>query len=311
MKLGLITVPTDTALSFARDMGIQTVQLPIGAGTPLDIVAMSSDERSGVMDLLAKYGLGLSAFGFFDNLLDQDTKTQHAAVDYAVAAVDAAAEMGAPILSVFGGRDKSLAVSENIPKFKEAFSMIVGAAEKAGVKIAMENCAMIDRHLQMHVNMACSPELWDKLFEAVPSDKLGLEYDPSHFIGLHIDYLAAFSDFSDKVFHIHGKDMEILPEKLGRSGVFGTFSTIPGEFASGCDRFRAPGWGAVDWRKLMTLVIEAGYNGSITIENEDPIFSNPFEPKVAVNGYTVAEHFGTQNEAIRQSCEFLRPLMPL
>lgn len=311
MKLGAITVASDEALALTRELEFATVQIPVGAGTPLDVVSMTTDERAALKARVQSYGLGISSLGFFDNLLDEDESVAQAAVDYTIGAIEAAPELGSPIVSVFAGRDKSLSISQNIPKFKETFDTLTAAAERVGVKIAIENCPMIDRHLQMPVNLAYSPELWGKLFEAVPSNSLGLEYDPSHFIGLHIDYLRAFEDFSDRVFHFHAKDMEVLPEVLGRSGVFGSYSVTPGEFGAGYDRFRAPGWGVVDWRKLLSLVISSGYDGSITVENEDPVFSEPFKPKVAVNGYTVAEHFGTQREALRQARDFLRSLVPL
>ena len=37
-------------------------------------------------------------------------------------------------------------------------------------------------------------------------------------------------------------------------------------------RYRIPGMGQLDWRAIISALVEIGYQGAIDIENEDPVF---------------------------------------
>ena len=47
----------------------------------------------------------------------------------------------------------------------------------------------------------------------------GLNFDPSHYVWQGLDYLKTVYDFSDRIFHIHFKDIKLYPEKLAECGV--------------------------------------------------------------------------------------------
>ena len=68
---------------------------------------------------------------------------------------------------------------------------------------------MIEPKTNHCTNLAFSPEVWERMFELVPSSALGLEMDPSHMVWLGIDYLQAIRDFGDRIYHAHAKDTEI------------------------------------------------------------------------------------------------------
>jgi sugar phosphate isomerase/epimerase len=38
-------------------------------------------------------------------------------------------------------------------------------------------------------------------------------------------------------------------------------------------RFRVPGWGDLDWRRVLSALQMAGYRGVLSIEHEDPTMS--------------------------------------
>jgi sugar phosphate isomerase/epimerase len=38
-------------------------------------------------------------------------------------------------------------------------------------------------------------------------------------------------------------------------------------------RFRVPGWGQVDWRRVMTALVSVGYDYVLSFEHEDPVMS--------------------------------------
>ena len=57
------------------------------------------------------------------------------------------------------------------------------------------------------------------MFDLIPSDNLGINYDPSHFVWQHIDYIRPLYEFRDKIFHVHYKDIKLYKDKLSDVGV--------------------------------------------------------------------------------------------
>ena len=68
-------------------------------------------------------------------------------------------------------------------------------------------------------------------------------------------------------------------------------------------RFRVPGYGSVDWKGFFSVLAEAGYQGAMNIENEDPFY----EPSYDQQG-NFTENF---KRGFRQAHEFLRTLAPV
>ena len=93
---------------------------------------------------------------------------------------------------------------------------IIKYTEMRGVKIAIENCPMLFGREQWPggQNLMTTPEIWKRIFEILPSDHLGINYDPSHFVWQMMDYIQPIYDFKDKIFHVHYKDIKLYPEKL-------------------------------------------------------------------------------------------------
>jgi len=48
-----------------------------------------------------------------------------------------------------------------------------------------------------------------------------------------------------------------------------------GFFGKGSWRYRIPGFGRVDWPAFISTLKEVGYDGAVTVENEDPVFRGP------------------------------------
>ena len=51
-------------------------------------------------------------------------------------------------------------------------------------------------------NLAHSPAIWRRMFEAIPSKHFGLNYDPSHLIWQMMDYVKPIFEFRDRIFHV-------------------------------------------------------------------------------------------------------------
>ncbi|MDR1587911.1 MAG: sugar phosphate isomerase/epimerase [Treponema sp.] len=129
-------------------------------------------------------------------------------------------------------------------------------SESAGTKICLETCPVMG-------NIAISPYLIEILFDRIPDKRLGLCYDPSHLVWEMMDPYDPILQFRDRIYHVHGKDTEINRERLNKTGILSDFSWW---------RYRLPGLGEINWNKLVSNLYEAGYDGVISIEHEDPVW---------------------------------------
>lgn len=139
--------------------------------------------------------------------------------------------------------------------------------------------------------LCCTPETLRALFQELPSPAVGINYDPSHLIRQGIDPLRFLDEFGKRVYHIHGKDTELLSENLY---VFGneqppTFAQRI-RFGSLHWRYTIPGQGCMRWGQAFSQLDALGYKGCVSIELEDANF----------NGATDGEKFG-----ILQGARFL------
>ena len=105
--------------------------------------------------------------------------------------------LGVNMVTTFIGRDQTKTVEENIALAKEVWTPILTFAKEKGVKVAIENCPMLFGADQWPggQNIFTSPANWEKVFEALPFDNLGINYDPSHFIWQMIDYIKPIQIF--------------------------------------------------------------------------------------------------------------------
>src|SRR5688500_10330550 len=120
--------------------------------------------------------------------------------------IDAAEMFGDSIVAWFAGRIVNLPVPESLPAFKRVFEPLARRAEDRGVRIAFENCDMGGTWAYGDWNIAHSPTAWEMMFHEVPSDALGLEWEPCHQMVSLIDPLPQLRRWAHKVFHVHGKD---------------------------------------------------------------------------------------------------------
>lgn len=122
--------------------------------------------------------------------------------------------------------------------------------------------------------LCCTPEGYRACFEKCPSPAIGVNYDPSHLLRMGIDPIRFVDEFKDRVYHVHGKDTEIIDEALYEYG-----TEQPATFAKGHGfgahhwRYTIPGQGCVRWGRALEILAAAGYKGAISIELEDENFN--------------------------------------
>ncbi len=109
-----------------------------------------------------------------------------------------------------------------------------------------------------------------------------INYDPSHFVLQQLDYAAFIELYGDRITAFHVKDAEFQPS--GRVGVYGGYQGWTGR----AGRFRSLGDGQVDFKRIFTLLTEAGYRSWAVLEWECCVKSP--EQGAAEGAPFIAEH---------------------
>lgn len=237
----------------------------------IDVENTSVEYISYVKDYCAKKNVEISSLAFYPNTMDGDLVKRNAAIEHLKKVINMSALLGVNMVTTFIGRDQTKTVEENLEIFKEVWPPIIKLAEEKGVKVAIENCPMLFGADQWPggQNLFTTPKLWRKMFELLPSDNFGINYDPSHFIWQQIDYIKPVYEFKDKIFHVHCKDIKLYPDKLNDVGIM----AYPLEYMSP----KLPGLGDVDWGKYISALTDIGYDSFVCVEVEDKAFESSRE----------------------------------
>jgi sugar phosphate isomerase/epimerase len=303
VKLGFYTNYSKEIVRFAHEVGFKCMELSASPGSSLNADDITDERVAEVCEDLEEHDIEVSALGFYPNFLDPGHErfgvTGAEARRYFLKVLDLAVKMNVGVVSTHAGRVPEKSVADNIPIFAEVFTEFCEEAEKRNLRIAIENCPMMDQVHMQGVNIAFSPEAWDAMFEAVPSKALGIELDPSHMVWLGIDYVQAIYDYGDRIYHVHAKDMEIRRDVLARVGIYGKlFGEINELGEHGWWRARTPGWGEVDWHKFITALIEVNYDGNIAVEFDDPVLENAGILGQYQHGSQVVEYYGEEQAGL-------------
>ena len=288
MKLGFVSAILDQSnyeemMDIAGEMGFACVEVacwPQGkaerryAGVShIDVDRVLSDDAYAehILTYAKEKGVEISSLAFYPNTMDGDLEKRAGAVEHLKTVIAASAKLGVNMVTTFIGRDQSKTVEENLELVKEIWPPILCLAEEKGVRIAIENCPMVFGPDQWPggQNLMTTPANWKKIFDILPSDNLGINYDPSHFVWQMIDYIKPIYEFKDKIFHVHYKDIKIYPDRLNQVGIM----AYPLEFMSP----KIPGYGDVDWGKYVSALTDIGYDGCTCIEVEDKFFEGTKE----------------------------------
>lgn len=304
MKLGFVSaiLPDESleeVLSIASQLGYDCVELmcwPAGkaerryAGvTHVCVDDLDDSTATRVNELANKFGIEISGLGYYPNALAANEKESKRAAEHIRKCIKAARILGVNQFNTFIGRDPVKSVNENWPKFLEVWKPLIKCAEDEGVRVGIENCPMLFSRDEWPggKNLAHSPAVWRRMFDAIPSSSFGLNYDPSHMVLQQMDYLAPMREFADRLFHVHAKDIRVDRHLLNDVGMFAE----PGEYHFP----KLPGMGEVDWGRFFSVLGDAGYRGPVCVEVEDRVYEGSLERRKL---------------ALKQSCYYLRNFIP-
>jgi sugar phosphate isomerase/epimerase len=253
--------------------------------THVDAEGFDEAAAKRVLQLLDEHGVSISALGYYPNPLAPDPAEAKVAVDHLRAVMRAARLLGVTRVNTFVGRDWTKTVDAQWARFLDTWRPLVAYAEEQGVRVGIENCPMLFTGDEWPggKNLATSPAVWRRMFADVPSASFGLNFDPSHFVWQHMDYLKPLREFRERIFHVHAKDARLDRARLDDVGILAT----PLEF----HRPKLPGLGDVDWGRFFAVLTDTGYEGPVCVEVEDRAYEGSLE---------------TRLQALRQSLRYLR-----
>jgi sugar phosphate isomerase/epimerase len=193
-----------------------------------------------VRDQLAAAGLKASAVSAHAPLTRPDV-----GVPYIRRAIRYASDLGAPIVNTDAGlwpkwMDDKLAWQ----MFRYSLTVINQTAERYGIKVGIEP----------HDQVTTKVDGLLRLVELVPSPWIGINFDTGNSYLAGSDPVHDLKQVAEKVIHVHAKDIAFEHAERERGHVTGT--------PVGC----ACGDGAVDWRQVVQVLKDAGYQGVLSVE---------------------------------------------
>jgi len=280
MKLGFLTaclnLKLEEIVKWAKQEGFEMLEVACWpqnntrdfAMSHIDVSIFNENKAVEINELFAKRNMGVSSLAYYDNMLDPNIKEREYKHNHLKKVIDTAKLLNCDLVGTFIGRDPNKNIKENFVEAKEVFTPLVDYAEKKGIHIMIENCPMEGWQVEgLPGTISYSPELWDEMFSVIPNKNFGLNFDPSHLYWLQIEYLQPIKRFSKYIFHVHAKDTEIIKDKLNDVSIYG----------KDWWQYRVPGLGEINWSKFIKALKEINYNGVVSIEHEDPIYSGTEE----------------------------------
>ncbi len=281
MKLGIISSIMDgwtyeEMIDEISAIGYESVEVacwPEGKGerkyagvSHINTENLTEEDKKHILSYAKERGVEISSLAYYPNTLDPDPEKRERQIKHLYSVIDASKFLGVNLVTTFIGRMQDKTVEENLKEVAKVWPPILEYAKEKGVKIAIENCPMLFGPDQWPggQNIFSSPVLFKKVFEILPYDNFGINFDPSHFVWQQMDYIKVLYDFAPKMFHIHFKDIKLYPEKLKECGVL----AYPLDYMAP----KIPGLGDVDWAKFVSALTDIGYDGYTAVEVEDRSF---------------------------------------
>jgi sugar phosphate isomerase/epimerase len=308
MKLGLCAqvlyhLPFEEALATAGELGFEAIELPVDARSPfIDLEEALGGGWRRIRQQVRAGGLQISALSNHQEgqlLLGPhgvDTDGIHAGsvaekVRYASRRLEQTADLAERLeVGVVCGFTGCEDYSRWFPwpledgyermghVFRERLLPVLETFSNHGVRFAHE----------------CHPKQFAYNLETA---KLGLElidghtafgfnFDPANLLLAGMDPVVFVAELGDRILHVHAKDGEQVAHHAARSGLL---AHGPWDRPGRGFRFRIPGWGDLDWKRLITELRLAGYDGVLAVEHEDPVIG--------------------REEGLRMAQEYLAPLL--
>ena len=294
MKLGVLTVlfgdrPLPEVLGYLKGLGVETVEIGCG-GYPgkahCDPQKLLADPEAlaEFKSVIAASGLEISVLSCHGNMVHPDPAVARGYIEDFKNAALLAEKLGIDTMVTFSGcpGDAPGAKYPNwvtCPWPEDFLTVLEYQWNDVLIPFWKEMTAFTRAHgvkkiaFEMHPGFCVyNPETLLRLRAAVGED-IGANFDPSHLIWQGMDPAAAIRELRGCIYHFHAKDTKIDPYNTAKNGVLDTK-----RYSDEANRswiFRSVGYGMAEpqWRSMMSELVLAGYEGSVSIEHEDSLMA--------------------------------------
>ena len=278
-QLAILTSYSPQKLAFAASADYQGVALRVDRSLN---PKMSDSEIDQVMATARETKIRIISLECMDyNHITNDLAKRREAIAGFIQVLELGHRMGCRFVGTFSGGMKGASMDDQAKALADVFNEnYLPVCEKLDITMGWEN-------YPCDANFATVPAAWGKVFDLVPSKRLGLEFDPSHLVRQYIDQVKAAWDFKDRILGVHAKDTEIIEPVLQQVGIHG----------KGWWRYRIPGQGLIDWPKFINVLMQARFSGGVAVEHEDPFWDEPPSnnspefPQARKDGFILASRF--------------------
>jgi sugar phosphate isomerase/epimerase len=270
---------------FALENGFTALE--VGPGFPLDEYTFAP--------LLEK--IGISNFSYARNFISDDEEQSRSEKQELYRRMKFASSIGVRkfmfstgisqrrSIPDSGGMDPMASMEPVIQFLEETLDL----AEELDLTMMLENCPM-------YRNIATSPVMWQEIFSRISSPRLGLCYDPSHFVWQMIDVYEPIREFGGYFKHIHLKDTGLDRQMLSRIGILHNVGKERGYYPNQWWRHTIIGGGEIDWNRFKKELEQVGYLDSFSFEMEDYQYER--DPNKVKQGLALQRQYLTQHWGI-------------
>ena len=227
--------------------------------------------------MLERHGLSLVSGWYSGHLLQQSAKDEAAAMKEHLGLLK---QMGCKVLifaEVTSGVHSNIEVrASQRPQMSKDQWQQFGERLSDLAKMTADDGVMLNYHHHMGTVVQSAEDI-DLLMEAT-SDEVQLLLDTGHAIYADTDPAAIAKAYCSRIGHVHCKDVRrvVLKRSLNRDSSFLT-AVLNGVFT-------VPGDGCINYKTVLSIMKEAGYEGWLVVEAEqDPSVAPP--AKYAKLGY--------------------------
>lgn len=164
--------------------------------------------------------------------------------------------------------------------FAEKWGKVFDEYKKYGVKVAFEphpNNIVYDTQSAL------------RLLEVVDyHESFAINLDPANILFSGVNVCTFIDELKGRIALVHAKDCEIVEHNLAKGGLNMYMQDGWGRLDRSF-RFRIPGWGDVDWKRVITELYMTGYDYVFAYEHEDVTMSRA--------------------DGVKKTIEYLKPLM--
>jgi len=260
-------ISLDTCLTETAAAGYAGIEL--GGKFPRDAEVLTP--------MLERHGLSLVSGWYSGHLLQRSAKDEAAAMKEHLGLLK---QMGCKVLifaEVTSGVHSNIEVrASQRPQMSKDQWQQFGDRLSDLAKMTADSGVMLNYHHHMGTVVQSAEDI-DLLMEAT-TDEVQLLLDTGHAIYADADPTAIAKAYCSRIGHVHCKDVRrvVLKRSLNRDSSFLT-AVLNGVFT-------VPGDGCIDYKTVLSIMKEAGYEGWLVVEAEqDPSVAPP--AKYAKLGY--------------------------